>query len=378
MKKILKILTIILFLALMAFLISPQYIRNALIYRYVGIEDEHIFSTREVSASKKPLDWHLSIFYNKKILSDSLLQKLEEYKSVAYLVAKEDSILYESYWDDYSDSSLSNTFSVTKSIIGLLIGCALDDGKIKSLNQRVINFIPELEGKYARELTIKSLLNMSSGSNWDENYTGLFSKTTQAYYGDNLYKLATKIKIDKKPDSLFQYQSGNTLLLGLIINKVTNKSISEYSSEKLWQPIGANHNAIWYLDRVNGLEKPYCCFCSNARDLAKIGKLLLDSGKVGYRQIISKSFINFISQPDSNLIDEMGVKNNYFALHWWLLNYKGYKITFARGILGQYIFVIPELKAVVVRLGHERSQNYVGQYPKDIFQYLDVAFEILR
>jgi CubicO group peptidase (beta-lactamase class C family) len=378
MKKILTIITIILIIILFAFLLSPQYIRNALIYRYVGIDDEYIFYTREIQASKHPLNWKLSSSYNNKILPDSLLKKLEEYKTIAYLVAKNDSIIYESYWDKYSDSSLTNTFSATKSIVGLLIGCALDDGKIKSLNQRVINFIPEIKGKYAKEITIRSLLNMSSGSDWDENYAGLFSKTTQAYYGDDLYKIATEIRFDKKPDSIFQYQSGNTLLLGLILKKVTNKSISEYASEKLWQPIGAGHSAKWYLDKLNGTEKPYCCFCSNARDLAKIGKLISDSGRVNGRQVISENYIKSISQPDTTLINEKGLKNNFYGLHWWLLNYKGYNITYARGILGQYIFIIPELKVVIVRLGHERSQNYIGQHPSDVFQYLDIAFDILK
>jgi len=364
--------------SLIVFLLSPQYIRNALIYRYVGIDDEYIFPTRKVPALKTTSEWKLSNFYNKKKLNDSLIYKLEEYKTVAYLVVKDDSIIYESYWDKYSDSSLSNTFSVTKSIISLLIGFALDEGKIKSINQRVINFIPEIKGKYAKELTIRSLLNMSSGSDWDENYAGLFSKTTQAYYGDNLYKLATNIKFDKKPDSLFQYQSGNTLLLGLILSKATNKSISEYASEKLWHPIGASYDALWYLDRSNGMEKPYCCFCTNARDLARVGKLLLDTGKVNGKQILSENYIKLISMPDTNLINEKGVKNNFYGLHWWLLNYKGFKVIYARGILGQYVFVLPELKTIVVRLGHERSKKYIGQHPEDIFQYLNVALEILK
>lgn len=133
---------------------------------------------------------------------------------------------------------------------------------------------------------------MSSGLNWDESYSSLFSKTTEAYYGDDLKHQVLKLKVIKDPGTVFEYMSCNTVLLSLIINKTTGKSISEFASEKLWMPIHATQPAYWSLDHNDGIEKSYCCFYSSARDFAKVGKLVLDSGRWEGKQIVSKEFLN--------------------------------------------------------------------------------------
>jgi CubicO group peptidase (beta-lactamase class C family) len=349
----------------------------ALIYQYVGIDDHNIFLTKTVK-SGNAIPWKISENYNQSKIITSEKQKIESYKTIAFIVIQNDSIQYEEYWDTYSDTSLTNAFSATKSIISLLIGIAIDEGKIKSINQKISDFFPELKGKYSGEVSIKNLLTMSSGLNWDESYGSPFSKTTQAYYGSNLKKLIFDLEINEKPGEKFKYLSGTTQLLAFVISKATGKSVSEYASEKLWIPIGAQHDALWYLDKANGMEKSYCCFTSNARDFAKIGQLVLDSGRVNGNQIISENYISQLSQPDTFLIDEKNQKVDYYGLHWWIIDYKGFKITYARGILGQYIFVIPQINAVVVRLGHKRDDNYEKHHPLDVYLYLDAAFNLLN
>ena len=377
MKRFLKVVLIIIIVLGIALLVSPSYLRKALYYQYAGIDDQYKFETRTIKAGKA-IPWKVSVDYNKAKLSDTVRKSIESYKTIAYLVVQNDSIKYEEYWDYYSDSSITNAFSATKSIISLLIGIAIDEGKIKSVDQKVIDFFPEFAEGYGKNLTIKDLLTMSSGLNWDESYGSPFSKTTQAYYGSNLKKLILDLKVTEKPGREFKYLSGNSQLLAFILEKATGKHLADYASEKLWQPLGAEHDALWYLDKKDGMEKSYCCFSSNARDFARIGQMVLDSGKYNGKQIVSYSYLSQALARDTFLIDENKQVVNYYGYQWWIVDYKGMKIPFARGILGQYIFVIPQLNAVVVRLGHKRDSNYRDNMPLDVYIYLQAALEVLK
>jgi len=377
MKRFLKVVLIIIIVLGIALLVSPSYLRKALYYQYAGIDDQYKFETRRIKAGKA-LPWKVSVDYNKAKLSDTVRKSIEGYKTIAYLVVQNDSIKYEEYWDHYSDSSITNAFSATKSIISLLIGIAIDEGKIKSVDQKVIDFFPEFAEGYGKDLTIKNLLTMSSGLNWDESYGSPFSKTTQAYYGSNLKKLILDLKVTEKPGRVFKYLSGNSQLLAFILEKATGKHLADYASEKLWQPLGAEHDALWYLDKKDGMEKSYCCFSSNARDFARIGQMVLDSGKYNGKQIVSYSYLSQALARDTFLVDENKQAVNYYGYQWWIVDYKGMKIPFARGILGQYIFVIPQLNAVVVRLGHKRDSNYRDNMPLDVYIYLQAALEVLK
>jgi CubicO group peptidase (beta-lactamase class C family) len=147
-------------------------------------------------------------------------------------------------------------------------------------------------------------------------------------------------------------------LLGLIVEKATGKSLSRYASEKLWQPLGAEHPALWSTDKKDGVEKAFCCFNSNARDFARIGQLMLDSGRWKGNEIISPDYYAQSITP-CNIPDNSGQPVNYYGYQWWLCpSFPG--VFYARGILGQYIIIIPSKNMVVVRLGHKRSGNRVN------------------
>ena len=274
----LTILVVLLILVAAIFITGKTYLFKAAWYYTADIDDYKIFDNNIVQTGR-PQPWMKAAGYNKIVYPESLDQKLAKDKTIALAVIKNDSLLFEKYWSGYSDTSRSGSFSVAKSITSLLIGAALKEGKIKSLDQHVNDFIPEFKEGLKAKLTIKHLLTMSSGSNWNESYSDPFSVTTEAYYGKDLYKTATSVKIIKEPGTYHLYQSGNTQLLGLILEKATGKTLSEYASEKIWQPIGAEHPALWSTDKKGGYEKAYCCFNSNVRDFARIGQLMLDSGK---------------------------------------------------------------------------------------------------
>lgn len=357
---------------------SCTHVRRAIVHGRPNIDDYKIFPNRTIETGKHQ-PWSLSKEYNQHKLSTTLTEGIEKYKTVAFLVAQNNEIKYESYWDGYKESSLSNSFSMAKSVIALLIGAAIDDGQIKNVDQKVSDFLPQFKDGLGAKLTIRHLLTMSAGLNWEESYAGINSVTTRAYYGKNLEKIVGKMKVVTEPGVRNYYQSGATQVLGFILEKATGKTISGLASEKIWKPIGAKHPALWSLDRKNGHEKTYCCFNSNVRDFARLGQLILQKGKWQGHQIISEKYITEAITPAINLKAEEGDgMNNYYGFQFWYMEYKGLKIPYYRGILGQYIFVIPQKNAVVVRLGHKRDNGYGGYFaPKDVEVYLDAALDIL-
>jgi CubicO group peptidase (beta-lactamase class C family) len=349
------------------------YYIKALVYNYVNIDDLNLFHVRTVEAGK-PQPWNIATDYNKKELTPELRKALEQYRTVAFLVVQNDSIRYEEYWDNYDASSLSNSFSMAKSIISILIGIAHDEGKIKSLDQTACEYLPDFCSPENKVVTIRQLLMMSSGLNYDEGYSSLTSPVTRSYYDTDLRKQMMELRVVTKPGVSFNYMSANTQLLGFILEKATDKSISEYASEKLWQPIGAEHDAKWSLDHKDGTEKAYCCFYSNARDFARIGKLFLNKGMWNGKQVISEAYVNAAISPAP--ISDGDSPNTMYGYQWWLTDYKGAPVFYARGILGQYIFVLPSKQLIFVRLGHERGEKDANGELLDVPVYLSEVMKM--
>lgn len=376
-KKFLKWFLIILVLANLGIIISGKtYLYKGIANTYLkghsgpDIDEYKIFDTREVKAGT-----YLPIPNGKDFNAQTIDTKaFEPYGTVAYLVIKNDSVRYEQYWEGYGENSVSNSFSMAKSFIGLLVGCALQDGIIKSIDQPVGDFLEAYKQGDNSKLTIRQLLSMSSGINFDENYVNPFAYPAAAYYGCDIKKLTEGYKVTEEPGRIFKYLSGNTELLALIIEKASGKHVSEYMSEKLWQPLGAKNTALWMLDHADGMEKAYCCFNSNARDFSRFGLLCLHNGNWNGKQLIPETYMQQSVKP-APLLDEMGKPNKCYGYQWWMLEYKGHHIAYCRGILGQYIITIPDVKMVIVRLGHKRDKEKQNDHPRDLFVYIDRALE---
>jgi CubicO group peptidase (beta-lactamase class C family) len=174
---------------------------------------------------------------------------------------------------------------------------------------------------------------------WDESYSGLFSQTTKGYYGTDLHRQVTTLKAGGARGKDFYYRSGDTQLLGLVISAATGKTLSEYASEKLWIPMGAEHDALWSLDHEGGIEKAYCCFNSDARDFARIGDLFLHRGNWRGKQLVSEEYVDESLRP-VGLKDEEGMTTNYYGYHWWIMPERP-GVFYARGINGQWIICMP-------------------------------------
>ena len=301
-------------------------------------------------------------------LNDSL-------ETTAFLVIKNDSILYEEYWHGYSEDSLSNSFSMSKSWVSTLIGIAIKDGKIHNENQKVCEFLPNFCGENEKDLSIKHLLTMSSGLDWDENYYNPIGQTAEAYYGTNLKDLVMNLKVIEPSGEVFKYHSSCTQLLAFVLEQATGKTISEYTSEKLWKPMGAKHPALWNTDVQGGDEKAFCCINSNARDFARLGKLYLNKGNWNGTQLIDTSFVDKATSS-ADLLDENGFKNTNYGYQFWIAERGGYQVFYARGLWGQYVICIPELDMIVVRLGRKFAECSDDGHHPDFYKFIDAALEM--
>jgi CubicO group peptidase (beta-lactamase class C family) len=367
------LLIIIIGLNLLLWATGKLYLYKALVYNYVNIDDIDIFPTRTVKAGEGS-PWNIAAGYNKVELTPKLRVTLEGYKSVAFLIVQNDSIRYEEYWENYSEASLSNSFSMSKSIVSLLTGIAIDEGKIKSIDQTVCDYLPEYCSETNKVLTIRHLLIMSSGLDYDESYASLFGPTTRSYYDTDLKKQMRELVVITPPGKEWNYMSCNTQLLAFIIEQATGMNISEYASEKLWKPIGAEYDAQWSLDHKGGVEKAYCCFYSNARDFARIGQLVLQKGKWNGKQVVSEDYLKAALSPGP--VTDNGKPNKIYGYQWWITEQDGYEVFYARGILGQYVIVIPGLNLVFVRLGHLRGEKGADGQLLDVPVYLEEVIKM--
>lgn len=321
-------------------------------HNYANITDYKIFPARVLEAPQKPFLFPYSdtpkipqiISYNNQEVPFEKF--IAENHSVAFLIIQNDTILYEKYFHEYNEHSTVASFSMAKSFTSMLIGIALDEGLIESIDEPITNYIPELAENGFEQVTIKHLLQMTSGLDFNEAYKNPFGHVATFYYGINLRKAISKLKLARQPGEKFEYTSGQTQLLGLVLERALgNRSISDYFEEKIWKPIGMEYDGTWSIDRKNnGLEKTFCCVNARARDFAKLGRLYLRKGNWDGEQIISEKWVEESTKIDTA---EGSVWN--YQYQWWLPSRDG-DFT-ADGLLGQYIYVNPEKNLIIVRLG---------------------------
>jgi len=336
------------------------------------LEDYKEFPNRTIhKGTAQP--WAVSKAYNSIPATDKLNTTHKNLQTVAFLIIKNDSIWHESYFDGYTNTSKSNSFSIAKSIVSAALGKAIMEGKIKSLDQKVTDFFPKLKGKYAKEVTVGDLSSMASGLSWDEKYYSPFSIVTRAYFDDHLKEVILGLSIKDKPGQEFRYLSGATQLLAMCIEKATGEYLSNYVSEHFWKPMGAENDALWQLDEADtGIEKAYCCIASTARDFARFGKLYKQNGVWNGKQILPRSFVEKSLQPRFSDSPEYGYG-------WWLHQIKGKRVFYMRGHLGQFVIVLPEEDLIIVRLGHLKGkQTTTDPHSNDLYVYVEEALKMIN
>lgn len=337
------------------------------------IYDLSYFDSREVK-NKTPQPWKENTRLGTLKLTPEEEGYHELFRSAAYLVIENDEIVFEKYWDEHNELAVSNSFSMVKSVTALMIGIAHDEGLIKSLDEPACTYVPELclGAEKNKTITIRDLLSMTSTLDFDEHYGDPFGFMARATYGSDLAEVTYNgFTAQKEPGSEWEYLGGNTLLLGFILENVTGKTLSDYLSEKLWTPMGAESPAQWALDKKGGREKSYCCFNATARDFSRLGKLLLHRGNWGGDQLVSAKFIDEMVTPLA-VPDGNGAEADHYGYQIWLDEQGGEKIINYRGMLGQYITVIPSRNLIIARLGHSRGEK--DQHcPSDLKEWIKMG-----
>lgn len=332
--------------------ISSCKLGRFIVYNFADIGDHKKFPSRPLHSSPDKFTFYSTTNgKTPKTLNGIPFETyLEQNKTVAFLIIQNDTIQFENYYKGYTQESIVPSFSVAKSVTSILIGCAIDDGLIQSVDEPIIKYIPELKPNGLDKVTIKHLLQMTSGINFNESYVNPFGDAASFYYGTNLRKEIRQMKLKTNPGEQFEYISGNTQLLGLVLERaLKNKTITQYLQEKIWTPLGMEYDASWSLDRKkDGLEKTFCCLNMRARDYAKIGRLYQHKGNWNGKQIVSAKWVAESTKPE--------VTNGsvpYYQYQWWFPSPHGDFM--AQGILGQYVYVNPAKNLIVVRLGKDEG-----------------------
>jgi CubicO group peptidase (beta-lactamase class C family) len=363
------------------FLLSDCHLVRGFKYRKFDPKDATKFPALPVNKAentvfhyktpKKPLDepWV-------KYLDTALMNS----KTYAFLVIRNDSLLYEKYFGEWQEDQLFPSYSVAKSFTSALTGVALQEGKIKSLDDPITNYLPELLKNDPRfgQVTIQHILDMRSGIHFNENYPNLFADVWKMGFSTDLDKYIKHLTIEKPSGGAFEYKSVNSQLLGMVVERAVGKHLSAYLTEKIWQPLGMESNALWHVDDAKRETiRGFCCLNATARDYAKFGSLYLHKGNWQGQQILPESW------ADANGPETM-VGNGFYKNQWWMYRkfasfndstaaekarlaangtvFKSEKNKYivvpskmkayiAKGILGQYIYVNPETNVVIVRLG---------------------------
>jgi CubicO group peptidase (beta-lactamase class C family) len=303
----------------------------------------------------------------------SLDQLLKSSDTTSFLVIKDDTICYEGYFNGYQRDAIVTSFSMAKSVTSALIGIAIDEGYIGSVNDPIIDYLPEMKGRGFDQMTIRDLLLMSTGIRYTEQqeagvfstdfpYTALnpYADDTASYEYTDMRKLALGLPASKEPVGAdFKYNHYHPLLLGLILERTTGRSVSAYMEEKIWKPLGTEFPATWNLDsKRHGFEKMESGLNGRAIDFAKFGSLFLHNGTWNGRQLISKTWVTESTAPDPSdtrpwISDQYWKEaGGYYKYQWWGIPLKtgGYAYA-AHGHLGQLIAVFPQDHLIVVRFG---------------------------
>lgn len=367
-------------------------------WNFADTNDDEKFSNVEIESSTSHFLFKEDSTSNLKLPKLNVNNKeydfengLKNDKTLAFLILRNDTILYEKYFKNYNQNEIHPSFSVAKSFVSALVGIAIDEGKITSVNDPITKYLPELIPNKFDKITIKDLLDMRSGIKFNEGYFNPFGDVAKYYYGRNINKYLLKLKKENEADKKWEYKSINTQLLGKIVERATQKPLNQYLQEKIWIPLGMEHDASWSVDsKKHNTIKAFCCINARARDFAKFGLLYLNNGKWNGQQIISEQWIKQTAEFDKPL--------NYFMYknHWWhtakgeiitdsTIYPKMYRKGFdyfngekkemifyptgnyrAEGILGQFIFVAPKKNMVIVRLGSDYGKTDWANLFEDI------------
>ncbi|UCB46693.1 MAG: serine hydrolase [Spirochaetota bacterium] len=354
-----------------AFLSYPaEYVMRAIRWRDSDVYDYQKFPERQIDASPSPFRFEeeqaeakVRTVFEKNPAIHDLDVLLEKNKTQAFIVIRNDTILYEGYFNGASRDTIVTSFSVAKSFASALIGTAIADGFIKSVRDPITDYIPELNERDPAfaNITIRDLLRMSSGIKYRENSFINGDDTKTYYYPDLRHIAINETTVIDPPGSYFLYNNFHPLLLGVILERATGMPVAAYLQIKIWQPIGMEFDGSWSLDsETTGFEKMESGINGRALDFAKFGRLYLNNGNWDGTQVVPADWVAESTRPDVSLdsgdyYPDEGIfadYGGYYGYMWWGMRREESNYDFiAMGNHGQFIYVSPQKNLIIVRNG---------------------------
>lgn len=296
-----------------------------------------------------PGDW---IWSSRKKLPMSAEEMFHQTRTRAFVVVRGDSLAFEYYGKKNTRTTRFNSHSVAKAVVGTLTGIALKEGKLRSLDQPVTDYLPELKGRVSPNLKVGHLMQMTSGLNFSEWYLNPFSSVTRMYYGKNTMGFMKRIRQRKPPGQAFAYRSSNTWLLARVLEKATKMTLAEYTEEKLWKPLCVPAAAGWKTDRKkNGVALGFDGFNTTALGLARIGQLYANGGVWNAQRLLPPNWTAALLRTDTTQGSAPFYRQGWFTDAY-------YKDYFAEGLFYQYLYCHPETRTVIVRIGKGVGDRY--------------------
>lgn len=286
----------------------------------------------------------------------------KESQTQGIVIIHNDSVVYERYWGDFSADRMATIFSISKSVTSLLCGIAVDDGYIRSIDDPVTDYLPELKKKDPRwqKLTIRHLLDMRSGLDFDDTYEfttlkdlKMINAMARLNYGDDIMRQIRGLKFRCEPGTEFRYESMTSAILGAVIERASGKRYADYLSERVWKPLGMEHPALINIDsRMHDFAHCFGGITLTIKDLAKIGRLYLNEGLWDGSRIVSEDWVRQTADCDTSY--------HGYHFNWYNINYEGYDRPqysgyYALGICEQVLYVNPHKNLVIVRIGWSNS-----------------------
>jgi len=360
-KNVPSLLTLITVVLLLNGCTSASYIFK---YNVPNITDNQILPTETVRKPQEQFTFYqpqenaglppVVFWANGKTVSADMTaeQFLEAHATTAFVVIRNDTILYEKYFDGYSREKITQVFSITKAVTSMLVGIAISEGYIKSVDQPVCDFLPYCNASGKDKLTLNHLLQMTAGFTSDYK---AWVKLLNLYYSENQEKLIKNAYLKNEPGTKFAYASISTQMLGMCLEKATGRSFAQYLNEKLWLPLGMEYDAQVTLEKEGGEAKMFSGLSASAIDLAKLGRLYLNNGNWNGQQLIPEDWVLAAREADTT-----NGRSRRYAYCWWLDTYPrkvGYceNDFFAGGYRGQVVYVNPNDNTIIVRLGKKEK-----------------------
>ncbi|WKZ30873.1 MAG: serine hydrolase [Candidatus Dojkabacteria bacterium] len=355
---------------------TDTYIGRWFAWKASDVEDYKKFPAATFIASDSP--YYLEVADDQSLGEQKFEQQgseveldrlLEENDTTAFIVVKDGKIIYEEYFNEYERTSINTSFSTAKSITALMIGVAIEEGAIESLDDPVTKYLPELSDTDPdyQDVTIEDLLSMKSGIEFADHDLPWGDKP-KAYYHPDLRTHVMSLQVTGEPGEEFQYNSYNPILLGMILEEATGMKAYEYFEQKLWSRLGMEYEGSWSLDsEQGGMTKMESGINARAIDFAKLGVLVQDKGEWDGEQLISSEWIeDSMEMNEVNAVPEYG-DDLHYNRGWWLTDAEDDLDSVAGwGHLGQYIYVFPEKNMVIVRFGTGQGDLAWGELIEDV------------